>query len=77
MVFNATFSNISIISWPTVLMVEETGENHRPVIKNHSTISISYKNLKEENNTKSYFSLNNIIKKTKLVERAKVGHGLL
>jgi hypothetical protein len=31
MVFNATFSNISTISWPSVLMVEETegtGENH-------------------------------------------------
>jgi hypothetical protein len=34
MVFNATFNNISIISWPSVLLVEETGgpgENHRPV----------------------------------------------
>ena len=34
MVFNATFNNISVISWRSVLMVEETGvlgENHRPV----------------------------------------------
>jgi hypothetical protein len=34
MVFNATFNNISAISWQSVLMVEETevpGENHRPV----------------------------------------------
>jgi hypothetical protein len=31
MVFNTTFSNISVISWQSVLMVEETGENHRPV----------------------------------------------
>jgi len=34
MVFNATFNNISVISWPSVLLVEETGvhgENHRPV----------------------------------------------
>jgi hypothetical protein len=30
MVFNATFNNISIISWRSVLLVEETGENHRP-----------------------------------------------
>jgi hypothetical protein len=33
MVFNATFSNISVISWRSVLLVEETGvpgENHRP-----------------------------------------------
>jgi hypothetical protein len=34
MVFNATFSNISAISWLSVLLVEETegsGENHRSV----------------------------------------------
>ena len=33
MVFNATFNNISVISWRSVLLVEETGvlgENHRP-----------------------------------------------
>jgi hypothetical protein len=33
MVFNATFNNISAISWRSVLLVEETGENHRPVAK--------------------------------------------
>ena len=34
MVFNATLNNISVISWWSVLLVEETGgpgENHRPV----------------------------------------------
>jgi hypothetical protein len=34
MVLNATFSNISVISWQSVLMVEETavaGVNQRPV----------------------------------------------
>ena len=34
MVSNATFNNISVISWRAVLLVEETGvprENHRPV----------------------------------------------
>jgi hypothetical protein len=34
MVFNATFNNISVISWRSALLVEETGgpgENHRPV----------------------------------------------
>jgi hypothetical protein len=33
MVFNATFNNISVISWQSVLLVEETGvpeENHWP-----------------------------------------------
>jgi len=28
---NATFNNISLISWRSVLLIEETGENHRPV----------------------------------------------
>jgi hypothetical protein len=34
MVFNATFHNILVISWCSVLLMEETGgpgENHRPV----------------------------------------------
>jgi len=34
MVSNATFNNISVISWLSVLLVEETGvlgENHRSV----------------------------------------------
>ena len=39
MVFNATFNNISVISWQSVLLVEETGENHRPVISNWQTLS--------------------------------------
>ena len=29
MVFNATFSNISVISWRTVLLVEETGTQRK------------------------------------------------
>ena len=32
-VFNATFNNILVMSWQSVLLVEETGvprENHRP-----------------------------------------------
>ena len=42
MVFNATFNNISVISWRTVLLVEETGEpgeNHRPVTSHCQTLS--------------------------------------
>ena len=33
MMFNATFNNISVISWQSVLLVEKTevpGETHRP-----------------------------------------------
>jgi hypothetical protein len=32
MVFSATFNSISAISWRSVLLVEETGESHRPVM---------------------------------------------
>jgi hypothetical protein len=35
MVFNATFNDISVKSWQSVLLAEETGgprENHRPVL---------------------------------------------
>jgi hypothetical protein len=32
--FNATFSNISAISWRPVLVVEVAGENHRPWASN-------------------------------------------
>jgi hypothetical protein len=33
-VLHATFSNISAISWRSVLVVEEAGENHRPWTSN-------------------------------------------
>jgi hypothetical protein len=34
MVFNATFNNISVISWWSVLLVEETGETCHKSLKN-------------------------------------------
>jgi hypothetical protein len=37
LMFNATFSNISVISWRPILVVEEAevpGENHRPWASN-------------------------------------------
>ena len=42
MVFNATFNNISVISWRSVLLVEETGvpgENHRSFASHRQTLS--------------------------------------
>ena len=42
MVINATFSNISVISWRSVVLVEETGvarENHRPAVSHCQTLS--------------------------------------
>jgi len=41
-VFNATFKNISAISWRTVSMVDEIGvfgENHRPFASHWQTLS--------------------------------------
>ena len=42
MVFNATFNNISVISWRSIFLVEETGgpgENHRSVTSHCQTLS--------------------------------------
>ena len=39
MMFNATFNNISVISWRSVLLVEETGENRRLVASHWQTLS--------------------------------------
>ena len=42
MVFNATFNNISVISWRSVVLVEETGgpgENHRPVASHRHNVA--------------------------------------
>ena len=42
MVFNATFNNISDISWQSVLLVNETrvsGENHPPAASHWQTLS--------------------------------------
>jgi hypothetical protein len=48
LVFNATFNNISVISWWSVLLVDQTrvpGENHRPVAS-HWILEISLRNKK-------------------------------
>ena len=42
MIFNATFINISVILWPSVLLVEKTsvpGGHHRPVASHWQTLS--------------------------------------
>jgi len=43
MVFNATFNNISVTSWWSVLLVEETrvpGEDHWPAASHWQTVSL-------------------------------------
>jgi len=42
MVINATFNNISVLSWRSLLLVEETGvpeKNHGPVASHRQTLS--------------------------------------
>ena len=42
MVFKATISNISVVSWRSVLVLEETrvpGENHRPAASHSQTLA--------------------------------------
>jgi hypothetical protein len=42
MVFNATFINVSVISWRSVLLVEQPGvqgENHRPTANHRQAFS--------------------------------------
>ena len=42
MAFNVTFNNISVISWQSILLVEENGvpgKNHRPVASHWQTLS--------------------------------------
>ena len=44
MVFNATFSNISVISWQSALLVDETGiplGNHRQTLS-HNVVSSTH-----------------------------------
>ena len=48
MVLNTTFNNISVISWRSVLLVEETGgprENHQPVTSQWQTLSYNVVHL--------------------------------
>jgi hypothetical protein len=45
MVFYATSTNISVISWRSVLLVEESGgpgENHRPAASHWQTLSLKW-----------------------------------
>jgi hypothetical protein len=57
MVFNATFNNSSVISWRSIVLVEETGvprEYHLPAASHrqtlsHNVVSNSHRNKRESN----------------------------
>jgi hypothetical protein len=49
MVFNATFNNISVISWRSVLLVEEESEWKRMHVRNISKMESQKDNLRHLN----------------------------
>ena len=52
MVFNATFSNISVISWLSVLLMDHTGvpgENHRPAASHWQILLMDHTGVPGEN----------------------------
>ena len=57
MVFNATFNNMSVISWCSFLLVDKIGvpgENHRPVVSHwqtlpHTVVSSTPRNERDSN----------------------------
>ena len=57
MVSNVTFNNFSVISWRSVLLVEETGvprENHQPAashgqISSHSVVHLAVSGIRTHN----------------------------
>jgi hypothetical protein len=58
MVFNATFNNISVIPWRSVLLMEETGgprENHLPqvtqILSDNVVSSTPYTSHKRDSNS--------------------------
>ena len=63
MMFNATFNNISVISWRSVLLVEETGvsgENHRFAVCDcqplpHNVVSSTPRHDRNSNNFNNVF----------------------
>ena len=69
MMFNATLNNISVISWRSILLVEETGESHWSAgslwqTLSHSVVS-SYLQLQQNTNTKETKQNKNKTKQSK------------
>ena len=51
MVFDANFNNISVISWQSILLVEETGENHWPVVSLSHNVVLSIPHHEQGSNS--------------------------
>jgi hypothetical protein len=60
MEFNATFNNISVKSWRSVLLVEETrgpGENHRHIASHWQTLSHNCTHIGLYNEKQNYHAV--------------------
>jgi hypothetical protein len=85
MVFNATFHNISVISWWSVLLMEETrvsGENHRPAASHGQTWSHIHGHTKKPPGTGNNAHCIGILFKSNFCRnynghRVRTGHGIL
>ena len=61
MVFNAPFKNITVISWRSVSLVEETGvpgKNHQPVACHWQTLSY---NVESSTSKEEFFNVSVIL----------------
>jgi hypothetical protein len=83
MMFNATFNNISVISRLSVLLVEETGENHWQHLS-HNVVSSTPRHERRSNSQlqgkfekilKAFFTLRIFCKKIPVIQVTK-GHYL-
>jgi hypothetical protein len=66
LVFNATFNNISAISWQSNLLMEETavsGKNHLPAASHWQTVShnVEWSTLRHERYSNSQLLLNSLV----------------
>jgi hypothetical protein len=59
-VFNATFNNISVISCHSVLLVEETGENHWPLASHWQNTALPNTKIQFYRKIKSMIKKNDI-----------------
>jgi len=66
MTFNATLNNISVISWRSILLVEESGENHRIAASHWQTLSQKVVSSTPRNEQYELFLVKDIYQTTRM-----------